>query len=79
MAEREWLLGEDLVAEDNLLDGFTFDDVIMQVQCNSREINREAVGREVMDLLELRLDDMKELFYRNIDRIVAEARKGREA
>lgn len=32
--ERNWLLGDDLAACDNLLDGITFDDIITQVHCN---------------------------------------------
>ena len=60
--ERNWLLGDDLAACDNLLDGITPD----------------AVRKEVDDLLKLRLADMRELLERNIDKIAEEARKGRE-
>ena len=31
--EREWRLGKDLYPEDNLLDGITFDDLILAVLC----------------------------------------------
>lgn len=75
--ERNWLLGDDLAACDNLLDGITFDDIITQVHCNCRCITCDAVRKEVNDLLELRLADMRELLERNIDTIVAEAGKGR--
>ena len=34
MPEREWKLGEDLVTSDSLLDGLTFDDLILAVHCN---------------------------------------------
>lgn len=34
MEERKWILGDDLAACDNLLDGITFDDVILAVHCN---------------------------------------------
>ena len=29
--ERNWLLGDDLAACDNLLDGITFDDIILSL------------------------------------------------
>ena len=32
MSEREWKLGKDLVTSDNLLDGLTFDDLILAVR-----------------------------------------------
>lgn len=76
--ERNWLLGDDLAACDNLLDGITFDDIITQVHCNCRNITPDAVREEVDDLLKLRLADMRELLERNIDKIAEEARKGRE-
>ena len=76
--ERNWLLGDDLAACDNLLDGITFDDIITQVHCNCRNIPPDAVRKEVDDLLKLRLADMRELLERNIDKIAEEARKGRE-
>lgn len=48
MYERNWILGDDLRPEDNLMDGITFDEIIM-----------------------------RELLMRNIDIIMAEAKKGR--
>lgn len=74
---RLWLLGDDLAAYDNLLDGITFDDIITQVHCNCRHITPDAVRKEVDDLLKLRLADMRELLERNIDTIMTEAGKGR--
>lgn len=35
MEERKWKLGDDLSIDDNLLDGVTFDELIMTVHCNS--------------------------------------------
>lgn len=76
MSERKWRLGDDLITSDSLLDGITFDDVILQVHCNCRSITLQAVLREINDLVEQRLDDMRELLTRNIDIIMAEAGKG---
>lgn len=79
MPEREWKLGEDLVTSDNLLDGLTFDDLILAVHCNCPVINRVAVYGELSGMLASRRQDMMDLLERNMDVIMAEARKGREA
>jgi len=68
MVDRQWKLGEDLSTCDSLLDGLTFDDLILAVHCNCRVITKAAVYADMVELLE-----------RNIDIIMAEARKGREA
>ncbi len=75
--EEKWRLGEDLSIKDNMLDGITFEDIILAVHCNCREITPEAIRKEVLDFVELRLDDMKCLMEKNLDVIAAEAMKGR--
>ena len=55
--EREWKLGVDLSTQDGLLDGLTFDDLILAVHCNCRTVTpagvrkqlREAPGHELPD------------------------------
>lgn len=78
MPEREWKLGDDLVTGDNLLDGMTFDDLILTVHCNCRAITPESVRKELREMLESRKEDMMFLLEKNMDAIMAEARKGRE-
>ncbi len=78
MPEREWKLGEDLVTSDNLLDGLTFDDLILAVHCNCRSITPSAVLTELKDMIEGRYQDMMCLLKKNMDAIMTEARKGRE-
>lgn len=75
--EEKWRLGEDLSVEDNMLDGITFADIILAVHRNCREITPEAIRKEVLDFVEMRLDDMKCLMEKNLDVIAAEAMKGR--
>lgn len=75
--EREWLLGEDLALEDNLLDPISFQDLVLQVHCNCRKITPMAVEKELRETLNSRFADMQYLLERNIDRIMAEAMKGR--
>ena len=55
--ERDWKLGKDLYPEDNLLDGITFDDLILAVhQC--RTINQATVHSELNEILAQRRLDM---------------------
>lgn len=77
MAERIWRLGEDLVSSDNLLDGVTLDDLILAVHCNCRAITPAAVRSELKEMLKSRKQDMMCLLEKNMDAIMAEARKGR--
>ena len=32
--DQNWKLGDDMVVSDNLLDGITFEDLILTVHCN---------------------------------------------
>ena len=74
--ERQWRLGEDLSTHDNILDGLTFDDVILTAHHLSNP-TPENVKRELIEMLESRLEDMWFLFDNNIDVIIMEALKGR--
>ncbi len=78
MPDRKWKLGEDLSTCDNLLDGMTFDDLILAVHCNCRDITPNAVRKELMEIIASRKQDMIYLLEMNMDEIMAEARKGRE-
>ena len=76
--DRGWELGEDLSTCDNLLDGVTFDDLILAVHCNCRTITPEAVLSELRTILAQRRQDMLHLLVNNMERIMEEAQKGRE-
>lgn len=75
--EKKWKLGDDLDRYDNLLDGFTFDDLILAAHCNCREITPEAVLREAREILDSRMQDYRFLLKNNLDAIIEEAKKGR--
>ena len=76
--ENRWVIGKGwLSTDDNLLDGFTFDDVILALH-HRREINAETAVDVLNDILSGRMEDMKFLFFKNLDQIIAEAKKGRE-
>ena len=78
MSDKAWKLGEDLVTSDNLLDGLTFDELILTVHHNCRIITPEAVRAELEEILAGRKQDMMFLLEQNMDAIMVEARKGRE-
>ena len=75
--EREWKLGDDLATCDNLLDGITFDELILAVHCNCRAITPEAVRKELNSILADRKQDVWYLLENNMEAIIKEARKGR--
>lgn len=76
--EKAWRLGDDLNRTDSILDGVTFDDLILAVHHNCRQITLEAVKQEMKQILEQRLEDANYLVENNIQEIVEEAVKGRE-
>lgn len=74
--EQEWKLGKDLYPEDSLLDGITFDDLILAVhQC--RLISPETVRVELNHILAQRRQDMMFLLENNMDVIIQKALEGR--
>lgn len=75
--ERNWKLGDDLATSDSLLDGITFDDLILAVHCNCRRITPDAVKRELKDMIAFRMEDLNYLLEHNMSEIIAEAKKGR--
>ena len=77
--ERKWKLGEDVDRQDNLLDGISFDELILTVHCNCQEITPEGIEKELDKILEIRLQDMKYLLQNNLHEIIQEAKKGRES
>jgi len=76
--EREWKLGADLFNEDSLLDGLTFDDLILAVHCNCRTVTPAGVRKQLQEMLAGRLQDMNYLLENNMDAIMASAMEGRE-
>lgn len=74
---RQWKLGEDLNLKDNLLDEIRFEELITTVRCNCKEINHKAVGRELKNILDNRIEDMEFLLRKNMQIIIEEVEKGR--
>jgi len=76
MFNSEWKLGKDLIPSDSLLDGFTFNDVILALHTEST-VNEYTARRVLQEILEIRMQDMNYLFDNNVDKIIELAMKGR--
>lgn len=74
--ERQWKLGEDLSTYDSLLDGLTFDDLILQMHCNvpKEKMTPECVKAQLHELLDGRLEDMWFLVEKNMGKIIEYSR-----
>ncbi len=79
MEERAWKLGDDLNTCDNLLDGITFDELILTVRCNCKYLTPAAVWNELRQILAIRKQDMEYLLENNMAAIMSAAREGRES
>lgn len=77
MNDRKWKLGDDLIASDSLLDGVTFDDLILAVHCNRQVIDRAAVYSTLNEILAIRRQDMRYLLENNMEAIIEMAKMGR--
>lgn len=75
--ERQWKLGEDVSEHDNLLDGITFNQLIVSLHSGSERVTPAEVRKVVKDMLEIQLEDMWFLVDKNMDEIIKRAMKGR--
>lgn len=68
----EWKLGESMFTSDSILDGITFDDLILTVHCNipKDKITGEVVLKELREIIDARLEDMWFLVEKNMDKII---------
>lgn len=75
--DTQWTLGEDIHPNDNIFDPITFEQIILALHCNEKEINHKAVMKVAREILNSRLQDFYFLLGRNEEEIIAEAMKGR--
>ena len=76
--DERWKLGKDMITSDSILDGVTFDDIILAVHCNSRVLDEDAVWKELTDIIKGRMEDMMYLVGNNMQEILEAAAVGRE-
>lgn len=75
MEEKKWKLGDDVFLEDNMLDPITFDELVMTIRCNCREINIESVRNTAMEIFDARREDFIFFLYNNMNEIIKEVKK----
>ena len=62
----------------NMLDPYDFDTLLLEVNCNLREINRETVAAQFNEVLESKIATARSIFKSNLDNIIKNAIEYRE-
>lgn len=68
--DRNWKLGDDLVAKDEILEGITFEELIETIQSNCEEITPLAVEQTLNEIVNFRMKEMMFLLERNVLEII---------
>jgi len=63
--------------EQNLLDPYSFDTILLEIDCNLREINRETVRKQITENLTEKYRLALEIMSDNLDNIVTQAKRER--
>lgn len=64
--------------DQNILDGISSADLLLNIACNVREITAETVRREFDTALESAVNSAKEVFEANLENYVKKAKEERE-
>lgn len=65
--------------EANILDPYSFDILLLEIHCNLKDINRQTVERQFEISLNAKIESAKEVFRANLNNILKQATKEREA
>ena len=68
----------ELESHLNLIEAYSFDDLLLEVNCNLEIINRDTVTAQFKESLQSSIIEAKEVFQANLDAIVSKAIKTRE-
>ena len=63
--------------EANLIDGLTFDTLLLEIHCNIKDINAETITKQFNDDLNNRIEEAKSIFNSNLNNIINQAKKER--
>ena len=63
--------------DSNLIDGLTFDTLLLEIHCNIKEINRFTVRAQFIEDLKSRTEEANNIFEANLDNIIKQAKKER--
>lgn len=61
----------------NLIEGLSFDALLLEINCNLREINAETVTAQFETDLQSRISEARDIFRSNLANIVRHAKKER--
>jgi len=64
-------------ASHNIIEGLTFDALLLEINCNLRDINAETVTEQFETDLQSRIREARDIFRMNLKNIVRHARKER--
>jgi len=71
--EKTYKLGKDLHMKDDILDGFSFEDLITALQCNEEEITPDIVRLYIEDFVYGQLENARFLVNNNLTEIIKAA------
>ena len=63
--------------DSNLIDGLTFDTLLLEIHCNIKEINEDTVKQQFMEDLNNRVQEAWDVFEVNLNNIVKQAKEER--
>ena len=72
-------LGDGYERDLNLLDPYDFDTLLLEINCNVKEINRETVKAQAMESIKAKYQTAIEILNDNLDNITKQAQKERKS
>jgi len=63
----------------HILDGLTFDILLLEISCNVREINEETIKAQFEENLKNKIQSAREVFNDNLQNILKDAIKYRDS
>ena len=67
----------DYERNSNILDGYDFETLFLEISCNLREINEETVKQQFYESLNSKIQSAKDIFNANLKNIVKHAQEER--
>ena len=64
-------------AHEKILDSYSFEQLLLEVECNLREINEKTITAQFNFELDIRIETAKQIFKSNLDNITTHATKQR--
>lgn len=72
-------LEDDYERDQNIIDPYSFDVLLLEISCNIRDINPGTVRDQFESSLKAKIDSAREVFDNNFDNILKRALKERES